>query len=239
MSGGKDRRARVLIVTAIAEELAAFARRRLPADVVAAATGEGPRKAAREASALCVRHRPALLVGAGVAGALSDDLGVGEILVARRVLDSAGPAPAPDETLVARASAMPGVRCGTLLSVDRPLVSAAEKAAWAARLGEAPAAVDMESAAWARAATEHGIPYLVVRAVSDDAREQLPGYLSRCMDGDGGIRRSAVALHALAQPSTIPMLLRMRGRVRDCSERLAAFVEHFLADANPSDQTDA
>lgn len=222
-------RTRVLIVTALAEELAAFARRRLPGHVAAAATGVGPRQAAREAAALCARHRPEFLVGAGVAGALSDDLGVGDILVARRVLDCAGLAPAPDETLVARASALPGVRCGTLLSVDRPLVSAAERAAWAARLGEAPAAVDMESAAWARAAAAHGIPYLVVRAVSDDALEELPGYLSRCMDEDGGIRRSAVALHALARPSTIPTLLRMRQRVRDCSERLAAFVEHFLA----------
>lgn len=233
MSGGKDRRARVLIVTAIAEELAAFARRRLPEDIVAASTGDGPRQAAREAAALCVRHRPALLVGAGVAGALSCDLVVGDILVAQRVLDSTGAAPAPDEKLVARACAMPGARSGTLLSVERPLVTPAEKAEWASQIGEAPAAVDMESAAWARAAAAHGIPYLVIRAVSDDALDELPGYLSRCMDKDGGIRRSAVALRALAQPSTIPTLLQMRRRVRDCSDRLAAFVEHFLAGVRP------
>ncbi len=216
-------------MTAIPEELAAFARRRLPGDVVVALTGEGPRNAARAAAALCARHRPALLVGAGVAGALSPDLAVGDILVARRVLDSAGASPPPDEQLVARAAAMPGARSGTLLSVDRPLVSAAEKAAWAEKLGEAPAAVDMESAAWARAAAAHGVAYLVVRAVSDDALEELPRFLSRCLDEDGGIRRSAVALRALAQPSTIPTLLQMRRRVRDCADRLAAFVEHFLA----------
>lgn len=230
MSGGS--RARVLIVTAIAEELAAFARRRLPGDVVLALTGEGPRKASSVANALCVRHRPAIFVGAGVAGALSRDLGIGDILVARRVLDSAGAAPAPDEKLVARAAAIPGARSGTLLSVDRPLVTAAEKAAWAEKLGEAPAAVDMESAAWARAAAAHGVAYVVIRAVSDDAFEELPGYLSRCMDKDGGIRRSAVALSALARPSTIPTLLQMRRRVRDCADRLAAFVEHFLAESS-------
>lgn len=227
MSAGS--RARVLIVTAIAEELAAFVRRRLPEDVIAAATGEGPRKAARAAAALCARHRPALLVGAGVAGALSCDLVVGDILVARRVLDSTGTAPLPDAQLVARACAMPGARSGTLVSVDRPLVTAAEKAEWASKVGEAPAAVDMESAAWARAAAAHGVGYLVIRAVSDDALEELPGYLSRCMDRDGGIRRSAVAMRALTQPSTIPTLLQMRRRVRDCAERVAAFVEHFVA----------
>ena len=90
----------------------------------------------------------------------------------------------------------------------------------------------MESAAWARAAAAHGVAYVVIRAVSDDAFEELPAYLSRCMDKDGGIRRSAVALSALARPSTIPTLLQMRRRVRDCADRLAAFVEHFLAESS-------
>jgi adenosylhomocysteine nucleosidase len=224
-----DRRARVLILTAMPEERAALWRRRLDRDVVIAATGEGPRKAARAAALLCAGHRPALLVGAGVAGALSTDLGVGDILIGRRVLDAAGAAPPPDAQLVARAAAMPGVRLGTLLTVDRPLVAAAEKAEWAAKVGEAPAAVDMESAAWARVAAAHGISYVMIRAVSDDAFEELPGYLSRCMDRDGGIRRWAVAMHAIAQPSTIPKLRQMQRRVRDCTDRLAAFVEHFLA----------
>ena len=116
------------------------------------------------------------------------------------------------------------------MSVDRPLVAAAEKADWAGKVGETPAAVDMESAAWARAAAAHGIPYVVIRAVSDDAHEELPGYLSRCMNRDGGIRRWAVALHTLAKPETIPTLRLMQRRVRDCTERLAAFVEHFLAE---------
>ncbi len=87
----------------------------------------------------------------------------------------------------------------------------------------------MESSAWARAAAAHGIPYVVFRAISDDAREELPGYLSRCMDRNGGIRRWQVALHAIVAPSTIPVLRRMQHRIRDSTDRLAAFVEHFLA----------
>ena len=156
--------------------------------MVIAATGVGPRNAARAADPLCAEARPELLVGAGVAGALSEDLGVGDIFVARRVLDAAGDAPPPDPQLTARASAMPGSRTGTLVSVERPLVTVSEKAVWGAQV-DAPAAVDMESAAWARAAAEHGIPYVVIRAVSDGARDELPGYLSRCMDRHGGIRR--------------------------------------------------
>ena len=223
-----DDRLRAVILTAMPEERAAFRGRPFGADVLVAATGVGPANAARAAARLFERHRPRLVVGAGVAGALSEDLGVGDIFVARRVLDAEGTAPPPDPELTARASAMPGTRSGTLVCVERPLVTASEKASWAAKV-DAPAAVDMESSAWARAAAAHGIPYVVLRAISDHALDELPGYLSRCMDKDGGIRRWAVALHAMAEPSTIPVLRRMQHRVRDCADRLAAFVEHFLA----------
>jgi adenosylhomocysteine nucleosidase len=222
--------ARVLVVTAIREELAAFAGRRLPPGVLVAATGDGPRQAARAAAALCSQYRPSLLIGAGVAGALTPDLGVGDLVVAHRIVDAEGETPWPHAVLVVAAAAKPGARQGTLLSVDRPLVAAAEKAAWAAKVGPPPAAVDMESAAWARVASAHGIPFLIIRIVSDTAGEELPGYLSRCMDDEGGIRRSAVVLGALAHPGSIPTLFRMRNRVAECAARLAAFVARFAAE---------
>ena len=221
---------RVLIVTALPEELRAFRARPLPPGVIAAATGDGPRKAARAAGALFARHRPSLLTGAGIAGALSRDLEVGDLVVGYRVLDAAGEAPPPDAGLAARAAAKPGARQATLLSVDRPVVARAEKAAWAATLGVGSAAVDMESAAWARVAAAHKIPCLILRAVSDTADEELPGYLLACMDEDGGIRRSAVALHALAHPGSIPALVRMRRRVAACSATLADFVATFVSE---------
>lgn len=229
-AGGTDHQARVLIVTALPEELHAFAGRRWPAGVILATTGDGPGRAARTGAALCARHRPSLLIGAGVAGALSPDLDVGDLVVAFRVLDAAGEAPAPNGVLVVMAAAKPGARQGTLLSLDRPVVTAAAKAARFAELGPGSAAVDMESAAWARVAAAQEIPCLIVRAVSDASNEELPGYLSQCMDRDGGIRRSAVVLRALAHPASIPGLLRMRRRVAECGTRLASFVEQFVSE---------
>ena len=221
--------ARVLIVTAMPEELGALSARRLPDGVRAAATGEGPRRAARRAAELCDLHRPSVLLGAGVAGALTSDLAFGEILVARRVCDASGDAPRPDAALSERAASVPGIRGGALFSADRMVVAARERAELAARFGDDPAAVDMESAGWARVAHARGIPYVVVRAVSDTADEDLPAYLSRCYDPEGGIRRARVVLHALANPATVPRLLAMRRRVRECGVRLSAFLEHFLA----------
>lgn len=223
-------RARVLLVTAMPEELGPLAGRALPDGVHAAATGEGPRRAARRAAELCDIHRPAVLVGAGVAGALSADLAFGEILVARRVCDADGDAPSPDAVLADRAAAIPGAREASIFSSDRMLVAARERSALAARIRDDPAAVDMESAAWARAASARGIPYVVVRAVSETADVDLPDYLLRCYDADAGIRRSRVILHALARPASLPSLLAMRRRMRESGERLAAFVHHFLKD---------
>ena len=225
-----DSRERILVVTAMREELDAFSGRRLPPGVLVAATGDGPRNAARAAAELCARHRPSLVIGAGVAGALTPDLVLGDLVVGHRLVDGEGETPLPHSILAVRASAKPGALSGTLLTVDRPMVAVSEKAAWSVRVGPHPAAVDMESAAWARVASARGIPFLIIRAVSDTAGEELPGYLSECMDEEGGIRRSAVALFALARPTTIPALLSMRRRVRDASQRLAAFVESFLAE---------
>ena len=226
-----DGGARVLVVTAIREELAAFADKRLPPGVVVAATGDGCRRAARRVAELCAQHRPSLLIGAGVAGGLTADLGTGDLLVANRVLDGRGEVtPRPDPARVAAAGAKLGVRRGTLLTVERPLVTAADKAAAAASAGAPPAAVDMESAAWARAAAAQGVPYLIVRVVTDTAEEELPGYLSRCMDSEGSIRRSSVALSALAHPRSIPALRRMRRTLLDCAERLACFVTALVVE---------
>ncbi len=216
MSAADD--ASVLVLAAIPEERSAIAGR-LSGRAVVVATGDGPRNAARGATEAIERHRPTVVFGAGVAGALTPGLAAGEILASARILDARGEAPPPSRRLLEAALAAAGIRAGTLLTIDRPAVSAAEKATLAASTG-APALCDMESAAWARAAAAAGVPYLVLRAVSDTAEEDLPRYLARCMNAGGGVSRAAVTLQALLHPATIPDLLRMRRRVADCAERL-------------------
>jgi adenosylhomocysteine nucleosidase len=205
------------------------------ADVALCLTGDGAGNAGRAADMLCEAVRPAALLGAGVAGALSPGLAVGDVLVSRRVHDSHGDAPPPDARLLAQALENTQARAGTLLTVARPVVLASLKTALLQTLDDGgPAAADMESGAWARAAASRGIPYLIARAISDRAEEDLPEYLGRSLGRDGAIRRSSVVLSALAQPATIPALLRMRGRVLACAEKLAVFLEDFLSGGRPS-----
>ena len=233
----------VLIVTALPEERKAILGRaqdlrRDPttdaqasigdAMVAIAATGDGAWAAESGAGELCDALRPVALVGAGVAGALSPGLSVGDLVVGRRILDSRGEAPAPDAGFVDRAVRV-GAVSGTLLTLERPAVARSEKAALAESLGEdGPGAVDMESAGWARAAAARRIPYLVVRSISDAADEELPAYLARCIGADGRMRRVAVLGYSLVRPGTLRALLRMRKRTQACGDRLASFLERFF-----------
>jgi len=235
----------ILIVTAMTEERDAIIRhaedvrvggkgsveaRIGSAEVAIAATGSGPQNAKRESARLCRALHPAALLGSGVAAALSRELEIGDLLASRRVRDSSGDLAAPDERLLSRALAA-GARAGMLLSVERPAVTAQEKAVLAALADSSgPSAADMESSAWARSASEATIPYLVVRSISDRAEESLPDYIAASLGEDGGISRGSVVARALLRPRTIPALLRMRRRVLACSENLALFLERLLED---------
>jgi adenosylhomocysteine nucleosidase len=234
----------VAVVAAIPEEFAALRARVRDAraetsgvvigrlggvDVVIAAAGDGTVRAARGVARLCEAHRPRALVGMGVAGALTHDLSPYDVLVGRRILGPNAEAPTPDAAMVKRALAIPGAREATFVTARGPIVTRSARAGLAAAAGDgASLAVDMESAAWAREAAARGVPYAILRVVSDGPDEELPVYLTRCMDAEGGISRTRVALAALTRPASIPALWSMRGRVREACSRLAAFVEHYV-----------
>jgi adenosylhomocysteine nucleosidase len=216
----------VAILTALEEELEGI-RRALPdlAGVELIATGDGPKRAASGAARFLERHRPSAVIGAGLAGAISPGLAVGDIVASRRVRFEVGDTATPDARLLERALAA-GAMPGTLITVARPAVSHAARAALAGTVAGGDAlAVDMESAAWAREAAARGIPYLVVRIVSDAADEDLPAFLPDCVGPDGSIRRGEVARRALLQPSSWGTLLRMRRRLHECSDALGAFLK--------------
>jgi nucleoside phosphorylase len=240
----------VAIVTAIPEEFDAIAKcvsdpqrrrtfnggpgillrgRMADVPVLLGMTGDGSARASASISSLLRDFPVSFLVGAGAAGALDPSLRTGEILVASRVVDEVGEAPAPDASLVSRAVAL-GAKPATFVTVARPMTSSREKSEIARRFGgtDTTAVVDMESAAWARAAAKHGIPYAILRAVSDTFEEELPAFLSSCMAADGSVDRAVVARRLVLHPAALPRLLRVRRRVRDGAGAVGLFLERLL-----------
>jgi len=196
--------------------------------VVVAWTGDGAACAGRGLEVLLGRFRPARLVIAGVAGALSPELAAGSLIAARRVYDRDRPAPDPDAGLVAAAGRC-GVRPGVVLSSPDVAVTADDKAQLWRRLAQPPAAaVDLETAAFAGVAAAQGVPYLALRAISDTAAESLPLDFNRLRDRRGRVSRVAVIARTLRRPSLVPALFALQRRVSRCAEHLAAAVEAVL-----------
>jgi adenosylhomocysteine nucleosidase len=205
------------------------------ADVVLAWTGEGAELATRGLTALLDALPAVRVLGLGVAGGLSPALQPGDIVVGSRLWQGAHPVAASDARWVDRALALGGARGGTLVTSSRMLCTAAEKAAaWALLRGSAEAAaVDLETAAWAKVAGQRGLPFLAVRAVCDTACEDLPFDLNDCVDPAGRVSRFKVARKAILQPSAMRELWSLRRRVTDCSRRLADFVVPLLGEGQP------
>jgi adenosylhomocysteine nucleosidase len=237
----------VLVVTAMAEELAAVLRRLGTVDaervgrgtvfrtrwahpsLVVASTGDGAPRAEARARELADAFRPTALLGVGLAGALSPELARLDLVASERVRNGGEEIPAVDPLLLTIARSA-GARPATLVTVSSPLVSPDQKKTLAESAAAAGgvAAVDMESAGWARGAAAAGVPFVVVRAISDTASDSLPDYLADCVGANGGIRRSAVIARALARPGSIRTLWRLRRRTTACAERLAGFVYDFF-----------
>lgn len=138
--------------------------------------GMGPRKSAASARAL-VEQGVSSLFCVGAAGALTESLEVGDLVLAEWVLEAGGGRDAApcDGAWIERARALAartGVRlaAGGVVSVPEPAATPEAKARLAALTGAL--AADMESAA--AAAQASGVAFLALRVITDDARTGLP-----------------------------------------------------------------
>ena len=239
----------IVVVAALAEELAPLARRlAAPRRLAAArtmdavegrlagatlrliATGAGGvraraglRRALAGDAAGCER-----LILLGVAGGLDPRLATAEVVRVGRVVSlraDAAAGGAPAEHRVA------GDASGVALTVDRIVADAAEKQALWQSLGRPGAAVvDMESFHWIATLAElpTAPPHIVLRAVSDTAAVSLPSFLPLCVGPGGEISRVRVAARTLTRPRSLGALMRLRRDVRAAAERLADAVEEVL-----------
>jgi hypothetical protein len=220
-----------LIVVALPGELRAVARglgatlrrgvaRTSTAVVVATGVGGG-------AAAAIERHHPGLAISCGFAGAVTDTLRTGDLVLATAVHDDTGDVVAADPRRVTAARdqlAGVGVVTGELASASAVATTRDAKHALA-RTGAI--AVDLESWAVARAAARAGIPWLALRVVLDPLALDLPAFVAEP-------RASYVmpALrHALRGPRAALGLVDLARRARIAARALAAAVPRVVGAA--------
>jgi adenosylhomocysteine nucleosidase len=89
--------------------------------------------------------------------------------------------------------------------------------------------VEMESAAIAVLAGEHGIPFAGLRTVSDPFDEELGFSLDEFCDDSMRIRIPKVLLTIIRKPRIIPQLIRLAGNSRVAAGSLGQAMERLLA----------
>jgi len=149
-------------------------------------TGIGLTRAHSVAQQLLADTSWDLVISTGFAGSLNNSFQVGSLLLGDEVVYQSTPKESPsgenfpipcDSTWVNRAKnvelmVQSPIQVGRFISVDRILTLAKDKQA----LGRSTAgiAVDMESGAIGTVAQQCGVPFMIIRAISDDVDEDLP-----------------------------------------------------------------
>jgi len=204
-------------------------------DLLLLVGGMGQKRAGIAAEMSLREWQPDLLVMAGVAGALSAELNVADVIAANAICTGADWLTA---SLVPQFTAG-SHHTGCLLSIADVLVTADDKRQAVANLPQHPTAngqhpiplaVEMETAAVAQAAMRYGVPWAAVRAVSDTATESLPLDFNRLRTPNGDLPTSRVALAAITHPSAIPGLIRLGKNTNLAAEALARFLKGWLSE---------
>ncbi|HEX3702092.1 MAG TPA: hypothetical protein VHU82_02100 [Vicinamibacterales bacterium] len=168
-----------------------------------------------------------VVIGAGVSGGLQDRQKLGDVLVARQVLSERdGRTARADDRLIDVAASCGARIVETFLTSDHIVRDAARKRELGAR-GEA---VDMESFAILAMAAERGLPGLAVRVVGDEVDVELPLDFESAIRPDGTIRAMKLFTQAVAHPRDWPALVAFGQAQRRALDRLARFLDRFVAD---------
>jgi len=160
------------------------------------------------------------LISAGFAGALNDQLRVGDLLLAKNF---------STVELSAARSALSSLSIHTadLLTVPSMIESGEERNKIAQATGAA--AVDMETEFIARTCAERAIPLLSLRVISDAPREPFPAPATVLFDMER--QRTSImnlGLHLLKHPSAIARLIAFVRKIARAREILANAIVSIL-----------
>lgn len=159
----------------------------------------------------------AALAVLGVSGGLDPGLNSGDLIVGEKVLEESvrgsdcvwegSPKLVGSAHAALKGGGLP-THTGTVITMNRPVLSTERKESIYRKT--LALAVDMESSAVARTATEAGLPFFLLRAICDTFDRSIPGDLFLCLDETGRVR-FRLLLHKLwRNPSLVAELLRTR-----------------------------
>ena len=181
-------------------------------EAVVACAGMGAARAGLAVEAALASMPVTALLSVGLAGACDPALKVGEIVRAGVVMDGQ-----TGERFEDSQSRQVLVSAGAIAGVG-------EKARLHASCYAT--AVDMEAAAVARLARQHGLEFQAIKAISDEADFDVE-WLSQFATADGQFREGTFALHAAVRPGLWPKVITLG---RNSSKALDALTAALKAE---------
>ena len=195
------------VVSGLPRETACLTPDGAPHPDLLTSAGVGPERAAEGARGLLAAGAQGL-VSFGVAGGMAPGVDAGSLVLADTVLHGtdrfatdAAWRKAISEKL---GDAVPLVS-GTLVGVDAMVATAEAKAVLAHESGAI--ACDMESHAVAAVAAEAGVPYIVLRAISDPHTHDVPVWVLRCLTPKGDVKIAKLLGQLARRPWALPELM--------------------------------
>jgi adenosylhomocysteine nucleosidase len=192
-----------------------------------ALSGIGGLAAAAAAQALVDAGASALMTF-GMAGGLDPALKPGSVVIPCELLSSEGARYAAcrawREQVAAAISPLRAVTEGNLLTSTHAIDTPADKAAAFRNTGAA--AVDMESAAVAKIAAQHNLPFIAVRVIVDTAADMLPRAVVAASRA-GRLRLARLFGGLILAPREIASLVRLAQRYRIAMRSLRVIGAHL------------
>ena len=209
------------IVVALPEELSTLTAKKIAKGqvvfisetIIVAYSGAGASNASAAAQLLIAKGATRLMSW-GCAGALSQNINSGDLVLANSLLDSYGDLSISQSISSVwhsnthqQLSKTITVHCGLLVeSLDIVSTSTAKQAL---HQETGALAVDMESVAVAKIALQHAKPYLVIRSIVDPVYLDLPRAISQSLNAQGEVVMRQLLWHIVRNPNEIPALIKL------------------------------
>jgi adenosylhomocysteine nucleosidase len=181
--------------------------------------GGGTPHGAKHAAEALIRQGALKLISFGLAGGLKPHLAPGSILVPPAVMEGR-------QIYLCDYILMEFLGGSTdipILAGTKMATTAHEKALLYRR--NHPAAIDLESGAVARVATEKNLPFAVLRAVADPAERDLPTAATVALKDDGRINLPKILYSVLKRPAQISGLIALGRDAKAARSALLARLE--------------
>jgi nucleoside phosphorylase len=182
-------------------------------------TGVGSARAGDGVRRFLQQETPRFLISAGFAGAVNDQLAVGDLLLAENFSTPA--------LIVSLEDKLVAVHRGVLATADEIIDSIEDRATLTEKAGAI--AVDMETESIARACTEASVPMISLRAISDTPSAPFPIPPVILFNiARQKTEYARLASYLLRHPHSIVRLIRFAGTIKRARKSLTDALDQIL-----------